>query len=253
MLPILFDESTWQLRSYDVLLCLSATISMLVVLRDAKKEGYNVFRFFILLICVLIFALFGARINGWLFWFRGDFALLKEHILSHKSGMTAFGGLIGAILSTCFFSYLNRWKVVAILDLLIPVLALGESIQRIGCFLNGCCYGRPNTNTLGFFLPDSIGIWAYRYPSQIITGLFCALLFFWLKRQRKTAPFDGYLTLQYLLLYNVGRLFLDFLRGDEPIALGVLSSHQLTGALIAISSCFILFFVMKFQRRISLK
>jgi len=253
MLPILFDESTWQLRSYDVLLCLSATISMLVVLRDAKKEGYNVFRFFILLICVLIFALVGARINGWLFWFQGDFATLKAHILSNRSGMTAFGGVLGAILSTCLLSYLNRWKVVAILDLLIPVLALGESIQRIGCFLNGCCYGSHTNSIIGVYLPDSIGFWTYRYPSQIITGLFCGLLFLWLRRQRKTAPFDGYLTLQYLLLYNVGRLFLDFLRGDEPIALGVLSSHQLTAALIAISSCFILFFVMKFQRRISLK
>ncbi len=253
MQPILFSDSTWQVRSYDVLLCLSTIICMLVVLRDAKKEGYAIFRFFILLICVLVFALVGARINGWLFWFWGDLTMLKTHILSHRSGMTAFGGLSGAIFSTILFSYINRWNVVAILDLVLPVMALGESLQRIGCFLNGCCYGRHTSSIFRIYLPDSIGSWTYRYPSQIFTGLFCALLFFWLRRQRKTAPFDGYIALEYILLYNVGRLFLDFLRGYEPIALGLLTSHQLTAASMAILSCFILFFVVQFQRGTSLK
>lgn len=249
MLPVLFQYNSWQLRSYDVCLCLAIAVCTLLVWHQARKEGYPRIGVAVFLIGTVIFALLGARINGWFFWFRENPDMLDLNIADTRKGMTAFGGLLGAIIFAGLYSWLNRWNVWRLLDIVIPSFALGEAIQRIGCLLNGCCYGHTTKSFLGVYVPDINGIWSYRYPTQIITGLFCALLFIYLWRQRKTFPFHGALLLQYLILYNIGRLVIDFLRGDETIAIGILTKHQLTATIIALTAALIMLLVFDLKTK----
>lgn len=239
---ILFEFNSWKIRSYDVMLCLAITTGVLLVLREAKKEEYPRSRLFLCLVGTVVCALIGARINGWLFWFQGNFSMLDLNLSSSGKGMTAFGGFAGAFGFAALYSYWNHWNVWKLLDIIALVLPLTEGIQRIGCFLNGCCYGQQTDGFLGIYLPDILGYWAYRYPTQIITGLFCVLLFFWLWNQQKNKLFEGMIFLYYLLIYHVGRLAIDFLRGDEPVVLGLLTAHQLTAALVATIATIILYF-----------
>ena len=68
------------------------------------------------------------------------------------------------------------------------------------------------------------------------------ILFFWLRRQKKSKSFEGSILLNYLVVYNTGRVIIDFLRGDEPVALGLLTAHQLTAACIAMLAAVVLYF-----------
>ena len=129
---------------------------------------------------------------------------------------------------------LSFWRTM---DQVIPAVPLAQAIGRLGCFANGCCYGRPTQSSLGLFLPDSDGHWARRYPTQLLFVAANLLIFFillaaerWAKRRGGEGghwPFDGFLTLLYLGLYLTVRASLDFLRGDAmPAWIGPLNSTQ---------------------------
>jgi len=244
MHPVIYDFGSWKIRSYDAVLCVAIITGMILIFSKARKEGYPAVRLILCLLGTLICAILGARINGWLFWFRGNPEMLNLNVISTRSGMTAFGGIAGAFGFAALYSYLNGWKTLKLLDIVAPVLALTEGIQRIGCFMNGCCYGHKTASLLGIYQPDTLGNWTNRYPTQIVTGLFCIVLFAWLERRSKDRSFEGYILLNYLFVYNTGRVLLDFMRGDEPIALGLLTVHQLTAAIIAIFSAIVLYFKM---------
>jgi prolipoprotein diacylglyceryltransferase len=92
-------------------------------------------------------------------------------------------------------------------------------------------------------LPDSLGIWRMRYPIQIITSIYCAALFIWLWRQRKSHQRHGMMALHFLLFYSLGRLALDFMRGDQPMAFGFLSSHQTVSILTATIASIVLYLI----------
>jgi phosphatidylglycerol:prolipoprotein diacylglycerol transferase len=121
------------------------------------------------------------------------------------------------------------------LDLISLVLPLILAVYRIGCLLNGCCYGAETDSFAGLFLPGKFGEWAFRYPTQIMLMLFDVVLFGWLWRMWKRKPTPGDLTLTFLVSYSAGRLVIDAFR-DLPAVLGPLSFHQLVAlAILAVS------------------
>jgi phosphatidylglycerol:prolipoprotein diacylglycerol transferase len=86
---------------------------------------------------------------------------------------------------------------------------------RIGCFLNGCCHGRPSNAWFALLLPDHHGNWQRRIPTQLMEMglamvLFCAAL-----ALRNTAPFPGAIFCSVLAGYGLGRWYLESLREDE--------------------------------------
>ena len=249
MHPVLFNFGSWTIRSYDVVLCLATITGFFMVLYEARREGYPGLNLAVGLAGTVIFALIGARINGWLFWYDGKISMLGMGKTMAGNGMTAFGGYAGALGFMALYSHWRHWNILILLDILAPVLVLSEGIQRIGCFLNGCCHGRTTSSFFGVYLPDTLGNWTYRYPTQIITGIFCFLLFVWLWRYRKHKPFNGSILLYTLVLYHLGRVLIDFMRGDEPIVLGLLSAHQLTSAIITILAAPVLYILLEKRAR----
>ena len=99
-------------------------------------------------------------------------------------------------------------------------------------------------------MPDSLGYWGFRYPSQIITAIFCYLLFIWLWRQRNNKPFNGIIFLYYLVIYHTGRVVLDFMRGDESVILGHLTAHQLTATIISSIAAIILYYRLILNKKL---
>jgi phosphatidylglycerol---prolipoprotein diacylglyceryl transferase len=153
----------------------------------------------------------------------GTFAL---HLRSGSTifGALTFGGLAG--LGYC------RWRGISAgehFDRGIVALPLGQAIGRIGCLLAGCCYGRETDSWLGMKLPDTAGIWAVRYPTQLLSSaadlaIFAALLAVERRGSRAVGatgrwPFPGSLTLLFGGLYFAKRFALEFLRGDNAVVL----------------------------------
>jgi phosphatidylglycerol:prolipoprotein diacylglycerol transferase len=118
---------------------------------------------------------------------------------------------------------LPMWTVA---DTLTPAIALGTMFGRIGCFLNGCCYGRPTKLPWGVvFPPGSFAALEFGsepiHPSQLYFALAGLVLFAvtWVLRKRMHVP--GTLFWTFIILFAVIRIPLDFTRAYEPGALAL--------------------------------
>lgn len=145
-------------------------------------------------------------------------------------GSTIFGGMLGGGLAGLAYC---RWRRISYLgyvfDLGVVPLPLAQAIGRLGCLGAGCCYGKPTQSWLGMNLPGEGGVWAVRYPTQLISSgcdLLIFLLLVALERHGVTRkgvpgrwPFPGFLFLIYGALYCSKRFALEFLRGDGAVVM----------------------------------
>jgi len=94
---------------------------------------------------------------------------------------------------------------------------LAHSIGRIGCFFNGCCYGRQTE--FGIFFPSHQAV---LIPTQIIESFLLVLLFIFLRNIQSRQHKIGIVLAYYLILYSLIRFGIEFFRGDpEPIYFGL--------------------------------
>ena len=154
------------------------------------------------------------------------------------SGLTIWGAILGAALSIWIYCKITKKQTGYLFDVLAPGIIIAQAIGRVGCLLNGCCYGTPtslpwaflytNPNSLAFGIPPS-------HPTVIYEILFDILLFFILLRLRGKLKPDGALFIVYLSLYSAWRIGDDFLRTGTPFLLG-LHEAQFIGLLIVLIS-----------------
>lgn len=129
-----------------------------------------------------------------------------------QGGLIYYGGFFGAFAAGIIFARLKRISILALADYVISALPLAHAFGRIGCLLNGCCFGSVAT------LPWSVyQQGASRHPVQFYEAalnlvIYAALLFFYRRRKR-----DGEILALYLIIYPPGRFLLEFLRGDERL------------------------------------
>ena len=142
-------------------------------------------------------------------------------MLQH-GGLSWFGGLlIGSIFA---IRYLKKKQlgVSRSLDLVVPFLALGQAIGRIGCLLNGCCFGRASKFGLYFAVHEGVLI-----PTQLYSSLVLILIFIILRLLQDKPHRQGQIFFTYLLLYSIARFFIEFWRADNPIVFSGLTLFQI--------------------------
>lgn len=179
-------------------------------------------------------ALTTALINAW-HTAGGGLAAGQETLSMSRALMC--GIAVAAVL--CWKHHVSLGRA---LDLVALPVLLALAIARLGCFANGCCYGRPTDSWLGMYLPDLYGVWAVRYPTQLMSAAANLLIFFTLllveRWGKATRPFAGFLALLGIALYSLKRFIVAFLREGGIVAiLGPLSLvhlEALAGLVIAI-------------------
>lgn len=149
-------------------------------------------------------------------------------------GTVFYGGFIGGMLSLFIICKRNNINFLYISDNVLGILPLGQAIGRIGCYFNGCCYGKITNGVLAY---DYVvqGIKTSVYPTWFIEMVGCLIIFLIFKK-KKFKDGGGDTTFLYLILYSILRFFIEFLRGDEirGIYLGGLSTSQIISILIVI-------------------
>lgn len=157
----------------------------------------------------------------------------------NPAGLTIFGAILGGILGMWIYCRLRGVSATPLLDLAAPGVILGQAIGRIGCTINGCCYGKPTTLPWGFvythpnsYAPLGIAV----HPTQVYELLWDLLVFgllFYILRGRLRP--EGSLIAAYLALYSLGTFGIRFLRGDvAPFVLG-LQEAQLVSLVILLA------------------
>src|SRR5574341_880811 len=229
MHPELFRLGPFTVKSYGALLALSFLLGVLWSIRRAKRAGVDPKYILDLAIVIFISSIVGARAFYVIFHldeFRGHWLDIISAIQSNGDlgigGLTMLGGVILAIVSGIFYLRLKKQNVWQVADVLAPAFPLGIFLTRIGCFLNGCCFGKPvSDHAWGIIFPDSCPAgYTFQgtplYPTQLFSslkGLIILVLVLFLERFK---TFQGYSFWLMLALFGLGRFIIDFYRYYEP-------------------------------------
>ncbi len=237
MHPIIFQFGPIKFYSYGLAVALGFILATLLAQRQARKQNIPPEKILNLCLSMMVSGILGARI----LYVLQNLPFYIQHpeqiLMLHQGGLSFYGGFILATICAIIFLKRNRLAILGALDLLVPYLALAQAIGRIGCFLNGCCYGKAATSGLLVYFPqEAIG----RYPVQIYSSLNLLLIFIILRifqaRARRKFSQPGRVFLLYCLLYSFSRFFMEYLRGDNIRIVANLTIHQLISAGIFIIS-----------------
>ena len=221
MHPIAFRLGPLSIHWYGVMVALAFLAGLWTASRRGLRDGIAAEKTVDLGPWLIVGAIVGARtlyvISYWDEFFKGK--PIEEILMVWKGGLVYYGGLIGAALACILYSRLKKLPLWKVADILAPSVALGYVFGRIGCLLNGCCYGRACNLPWAIRFPEGNPLNPPTYPvhptevydSLLSLGLYGLLV--WLYRRKK---FDGQVFGVYLVGYAVLRSFVEMFRGDYP-------------------------------------
>jgi len=204
------------------MLAVAVLICSFLLGKDAERQGFPREKIYDLIFWVVLSGIVGCRIffvflnlsyfqeNPWEIW------------MIHRGGLAWQGGLILGGITAFIYMRAKNLPILKTFDLLAPYIALGHAIGRLGCFLNGCCYGREVSWGIYFPVHD-----AHLHPTQLYEAASLLLIFFLLKNYQKKTVSIGHVFIAYLLLSSLQRFFVEFFRADHTSVWGTLSIFQL--------------------------
>jgi len=258
MYPILFQFGNLYIYAYGFFIVVGFTLAAILAVLKIRKSNIKISLEHAadLFFYTILSGFVGAR----LLFLLINFDHFRQHPIQMfkiwEGGLVFYGGLIPAAIVAFGYMRWRRLPVWKLSDLISPLIALGLSFGRIGCFLAGCCYGKETLLPWGvvFKNPDSLArLNVPLHPTQIydaVNGVALFLVLSWMERKK---TFDGQIFWLFILLYSITRFLVEMFRGDPRGFLfeNVLSTSQGVGILLAILSLFMLFFMKKTYRRLN--
>lgn len=246
------------LHTYGLMIALGFLIGMQLAAREAARVdigdsgGFNAF-VQDLTFWILIAAMIGARTLFIIAEWDDSYAQNPWKIFKiWEGGLVFYGGLIGALVFSVYYSHRKGYGFLRVADTLIPSVALGQFFGRIGCTAAGCCWGDPVSGDfpLGVqfprgsliyasevshgIIPATAGYTIHVHPVQLYESFGALIIFFLLLTLRTQKRFNGMVLVGYMWLYAALRFTLEFFRGDAGRGEDVLGTPFSTSQLIAI-------------------
>ena len=255
MRSILYQFGPVTLRMYGCMMALGFIAGWYLVSWLCRREGRKPELLTNLLMLMMVSGVVGARVAYVIEHWHREFANnLLEIVRVDHGGLMFYGGLILAFV--CFVGYClaKRERFLPMADKMAVVVPLGHAFGRIGCFFNGCCYGRRTDGVFGVSFPAMSPAWSEQVregaisssaakalpvlPTQLFEAAGCLLvfaivLFVYLKTNRAASGGEapakktaGLSAAVYFASYGVLRFLLEMLRGDPRAAVMGLSIGQ---------------------------
>ena len=154
------------------------------------------------------------------------------------SGLTIYGAVLGAALGIWVYSKVSKFPFGYFTDVTAPGIILAQAVGRVGCILNGCCYGVETTAfcAIVYTHPESLApIGVPVHPTQIYEIIYNLIVFSVLLILRGRFKPDGSLFLIYLSLYSLWRFGISFLRDGSPFLFGLQQAQVIALIILAIA------------------
>lgn len=225
-----------KIYSYGFMIGIGIICAVLLFLKQGTKRGYNEDKLFNATILTVILGILGGKIlyiiTEWQLVIKDPSIIFREF----GNGFVIYGAIFGGALGISIYCIKNKWSILEIGDLIVPGLALAQGFGRIGCLLAGCCYGAETSSAIGIVFPEGslapAGV--PLYPTQIFSSIFdfaLALFLLWYGNKNKE---NGKTLGMYMIIYSIGRFFVEFLRNDPRGNVGALSTSQFISIFILI-------------------
>ena len=246
MHPILFQLGGFTLRSYGFMAMMGFLTAWLLMYLNRRHARLSEDQASNLLLIAMITGVLGARI----FYVALEWELYEDNwwriIRIDQGGLVFYGGFLLAMASVIGYCRWRKLDVVRVLDVFAPAMSAAHVWGRIGCFLNGCCYGTVTSCALGVSYPAASRIppdnpGARVHPIQLYEAaenLLAVALYFYLVRKGRR----GMAMSAYLLVYGVCRFVNEFFRGDNPFWLGLTPAQWIGLGLIPAGAGLLIYF-----------
>jgi phosphatidylglycerol:prolipoprotein diacylglycerol transferase len=223
MHPVLLKFGPLNVYSYGVMVAIGFALATACAYMHAPKFGIDRNNVVDLMILMLVFGIAGARV----FYILQNLTYYRlnpsEMLNLSKGGLVWYGAFIAGLGISAIYIKIKRMDFWASLDLAAPYIALAQALGRVGCFLNGCCYGVAMADGL-------------LHPTQLYSAATLLLIFVALRIWQDHRHFKGEIFLGYCILYSSKRFLMEFIRGDNPgIFLGLTISQVISCVVFVIS------------------
>ncbi len=237
MYPEIFRIGSVTVHSYGLMIALGILVSAAALYREAPRLKIDPDYLLEAVIVGAFSGLVGARILYMII--NRDYYSTQplSAFFTQFEGLSFYGGLFLGVIALYAWSKWRRIGFLKITDMLAPYLALGYAFGRIGCFLNGCCYGL--AADLPWAMPASLADDLPRHPVQLYAAFGAVLIFIFLKILRPLRPFVGFVTVSLFVLYGLMCFTTEFFRHGEPAWLGLTGAQLFSLVLVIASLLFI--------------
>jgi phosphatidylglycerol:prolipoprotein diacylglycerol transferase len=237
---VAFHIGSVSIHWYGILVAIGFLVGLWTASRRGVRDGIPPDKVLDAGVWLILGTIIGARALYVVSYWREEFAAAPwtEIFMIQHGGLVFYGGLIGATAACLLYIWKQRLPVWKFADTLAPSIALGYVPGRIGCLMNGCCYGRQTSVPWAIhFPPDHPTGGTGVHPTQLYDALLSAALYAalaWLYRRKK---FDGQVFATYLICYAGLRSFVEIFRGDYPTRYlgGMATPAHLISAVILIA------------------
>jgi phosphatidylglycerol:prolipoprotein diacylglycerol transferase len=238
LLPVLFNLSWFTLYSYPLFLGFAFGIGLRVAISLVEKYGVEPKLKADFIISIFLGTWIGAKL---LFLVvntdENSFQYVRYSSFWLGGGFVFYGGFIFALAILAVYVFILKRFNLQDVALLVPALAFGHGVGRLGCLLAGCCYGSETSSFFSIYLHH-----ASRHPVQLYESLLLFILGFVTYKMVKASVSRSKIIITYLYGYSLVRFALEFLRGDEirGVFFNLFSTSQIVSiVIIFLSTCFI--------------
>lgn len=247
--PVAFQIGSFEVRWYGILIACGVILAISLAGYNCKKKSVD----FDIILDVFFIAFPTAIIGARAYYVIFEFENYKDNLIDifniRKGGLAIHGGLIGASLAIYLFSKIKKINLIKYLDVAAPSIILAQAIGRWGNFMNGEAHGGEVSYEFISKFPGFVqkGMYIggiYYHPTFLYESIWniivCIILLMILYKKRNQE--DGIVIASYLILYSLGRVFIEDLRTDS-LMLGNIRVAQLIsiiGIIIGLSIIFII-------------
>lgn len=236
MEPVAINLGFWTIHWYGVLVATGFLVGLWTASRRALLVNVSPDTILNLGPWLIGGAIVGSRLLHVLSYWQEEYAQkpIWEIFMVHHGGLVFYGGLIGASLTIVLYTQIHKLALWTLADILAPSIALGHAFGRLGCLMNGCCYGRACAWPWAIHFPQGHETFGHGvHPTQIYESLLNLALYAllaWLFRRKQ---FAGQVFALYLIAYALLRSTVEYFRGDY--ALHYLSGMVTVGQMVSVA------------------